>query len=364
MAEALDLTVEYGDVRAEEQLDWPKLVAWLREHDLPGVDAQPEVKQFRGGSSNLTYLLRFGDCEWVVRRPPFGPLPVGGHDMAREFRVLSRIWEAFKPAPRAMLFSDDTSIIGAPFFVMERREGIVFKNRQPVPEELGDDPATFKAISEGFIDTLADLHAVDYGKVGLGGLGKPEGFVKRQITGWMERWHRAKTEEVPLMDRLGAWYLEHMPAPLKPVILHNDFYLHNIMLDRKNPGQINGVFDWEMSTLGDPMVDLGIALGYWRERVDVEVAKLSDIEPHTFKAGFQSRAEMLQRYAKRTGRDVSSFPFYLSWALWKNATVVQQIYVRYVRGQTSDPRFAQLGPHPPALALAAARYASQWGFHS
>jgi len=138
MAEAIDLSVEYGDVRDEEQLDWPNLVAWLREHQLPGVDAPLEIKQFRGGSSNLTYLLRFGDREWVVRRPPFGPLPVGGHDMAREFRVLSRLWQAFQPAPRAMLFSDDVSIIGAPFFVMERRDGIVFKNRQPVPAELGE----------------------------------------------------------------------------------------------------------------------------------------------------------------------------------------------------------------------------------
>ncbi len=362
MAEAIDLTVEYGDVRDEEQLDWPKLVAWLREQKLPGADRPLEIKQFRGGSSNLTYLLRFGNQEWVVRRPPFGPLPVGGHDMAREFRVLSRLWQAFKPAPRAMLFSDDNSIIGAPFFVMERRDGIVFKNRQPVPAELGDDPATFKAISEGFIDTLADLHAVDYEKIGLGGLGKPDGFVKRQITGWMQRWHNAKTEEVPLMDRLGAWYLEHMPAPLAPTILHNDFYLHNLMLDRTNPGQINGVFDWEMSTLGDPMIDLGIALGYWRERADVEIVKLAEIEPHTFKNGFLSRAEMVQRYAKRTRRDVSSFPFYLSWALWKNATVVQQIYVRYVRGQTTDPRFATFAPHPPALAQAAARYAAQLGF--
>src|ERR1700683_1330006 len=208
MAAAVEIVPEFGDVRDEEQLDWGKLAAHLRGK-IPGADAPLTVQQFRGGSSNLTYLLRFGDREWVVRRPPFGPLPVGGHDMAREFRVLSRIWEAFKPAPRAMLFSDDLSIIGAPFFVRERRDGIVFKNRQPVPAELGDDPATFNAISEGFIDTLADLHAVDYAKVDLAGLGKPDGFVKRQITGWMERWHRAKTEEVPLMDRLGAWYLEH-----------------------------------------------------------------------------------------------------------------------------------------------------------
>jgi aminoglycoside phosphotransferase (APT) family kinase protein len=362
MAEAIDLSLEYGDVRDEEQLEWPKLIAYLREQKLPGADAPLEIKQFRGGSSNLTYLLRFGEQEWVVRRPPFGPLPVGGHDMAREFRVLSRLWAAFKPAPRAMLFSDDVSIIGAPFFVMERRDGIVFKNRQPVPPELGEDPATFKNISEGFIDTLADLHAVDYDKIALGSLGKPAGFVKRQIGGWMQRWEKAKTVEVPLMDKLGAWYLEHAPDEQAPAIIHNDFYLHNLMLDRKNPGQVCGVFDWEMATIGDPMLDLGVALGYWRERVDVELLAVAEIDPHTFKRGFLSRADLVQRYAKRTGRDVSNFPFYLSWALWKNAAVVQQIYVRYVRGQTSDPRFATFANHPPALAQAAARYAAQLGF--
>ncbi len=362
MAETIDHSVEYGEVRDEEQLDWTKLTAYLRGQKLPGADAPLEIKQFRGGSANLTYLLRFGDQEWVVRRPPFGPLPVGGHDMAREYRVLSRLWQAFKPAPRAILFCDDSSIIGAPFFVMERHEGIVFKNRQPIPAELGDDPATFKSISDGFIDTLADLHAVDYEKIGLGDLGKPEGFVKRQISGWMQRWDKAKTVEVPLIDKLGAWYLEHAPASQAATIIHNDFYLHNIMLDRKNPGQINGVFDWEMSTLGDPMLDLGVALAYWRERSDVELLAFAEMEPHTFKKGFLSRAEILQRYAKRTGRDVSSFPFYLSWALWKNATVVQQIYVRYVRGQTTDPRFATFATHPPVLAQAAARYAAELGF--
>jgi aminoglycoside phosphotransferase (APT) family kinase protein len=361
MAETIDLTAEYGEVRAEEQLDWPKLAAYLRDK-LPGADASLEVRQFRGGSSNLTYLMRFGAQEWVVRRPPFGPLPVGGHDMAREYRVLSRLWQSFKPAPRAMLFCDDISIIGAPFFVMERRNGIVFKNRQPVPAQLGDDPETFKNISEGFIDTLADLHAVDYEKIGLGGLGKPEGFLQRQISGWMSRWEKAKTVEVPLMNKLGEWFLAHMPPSQPPTILHNDFYLHNLMLDEKNPRQVAGVFDWEMSTIGDPLVDLGVALGYWRERSDVELIALGEIEPHTFKRGFLSRDEMAHRYAKRTGRDISNFPFYLAWALWKNATVVQQIYVRYVRGQTADPRFATFGAHPPALAQAAARMASRLGF--
>ena len=249
----------------KNSLDWPKLQAYLREHDVPGADTAMEVKQFRGGSSNLTYLLRFADGhQWVVRRPPFGPLPPSAHDMAREYRVLSRLWEGFAAAPRAIVLCEDPSIIGAVFFVMERREGAVIKNRHPLPPEIDAKPETFRRISESLIDTLADLHAADYEKIGLGGLGRPEGFLQRQITGWMGRWEKAKTREVPLMEKLGTWFLEHMPAAQKPVLLHNDFYLHNVMFKAGDSGKVVGVFDWEMSTLGDPMIDLGLTIGYWR----------------------------------------------------------------------------------------------------
>src|SRR5229473_536058 len=303
MVEAIEIVPEFGDVRAEEELDWKKLADYLRDK-LPGADAPMTVKQFRGGSSNLTYLLRFGDREWVMRRPPFGPLPVGGHDMGREYKVLSQLWEVFKPAPRGMLFSDDISIVGAPFFVMERRSGIVIKNRQPLPEELGTDPATYRALSQGFIDTLADLHRVDYPAIGLSSLGKPEGFLKRQITGWMGRWEKAKTREVPLMEKLGTWFLEHLPPAQKPTLLHNDFYLHNVMLAAGDSGKVVGVFDWEMSTLGDPMIDLGLSIGYWRQADDPpELIALSQGHAHTTLPGFLRRDELLQRYAVRSGRD-------------------------------------------------------------
>jgi aminoglycoside phosphotransferase (APT) family kinase protein len=362
MAEEIEIVPEYGDVREEEELDWKKLADYLRDK-IPGADAPLTVKQFRGGSSNLTYLLRFGDTEWVMRRPPFGPLPVGGHDMGREYRVLSRLWEVFKPAPRGMLFSDDVSIIGAPFFVMERRSGIVIKMRQPLPAELPSDPASFRAISEGFIDTLADLHSVDYEAIGLGTLGRPDGFVKRQITGWMQRWERAKTREVPLMERLGAWFLDNLPVSPPPALIHNDFYLHNIMLGADNPGDVVGVFDWEMSTIGDPLIDLGTSMNYWREKSDPqELLVTSQGEAHTMLPGFLTRDQLLHRYSKRTGRDIAQIPYYWAWAHWKTATVVEQIYVRYVRGQTTDPRFALMGPMAPALALAAARVAAKVGF--
>jgi aminoglycoside phosphotransferase (APT) family kinase protein len=355
---------EYGEVRDEEQLDWPKLVAYLRDHKVPGAgDAPLEVLQFRGGHSNLTYLLRFGDQEWVVRRPPFGPLPPSAHDMAREYRVLSRLWEGYAPAPRAILLCEDPSIIGAPFFVMQRRTGFVIPNRRPLPPGITQTPETFRAMSEGFIDALADLHAVEYEKLGLGGLGRPDGFVRRQITGWMDRWEKAKTAEVPLMNKLGAWFLDNMPAPQPPTLLHNDFFLHNVMFAPDNSGKVVGVFDWEMSTLGDPMIDVGTSLNYWREASDPEeMLETSEGYAHTTRPGFLTRDQLTERYARRSGRDLSSIDFYRAWAHWKTATVLQQIYVRFVRGQTTDPRFERMGAHPPILARAAARVASRLGF--
>ena len=367
MAEEIDKDQplpEYGEVRDEEQLDWPKLVTYLRENKVAGSDQPLKVLQFRGGHSNLTYLLRFGDHhEWVVRRPPFGPLPPSAHDMAREYRVLSRTWEKFQQAPRAILLCEDPSIIGAPFFVMQRRKGYVIPNRRPLPSGLTQNPKTFRGMSEGFIDALADLHSVNYEEIGLGGLGRPDGFVRRQITGWMDRWEKAKTVEVPLMNKLGAWFLENLPTPQAPVLLHNDFYLHNVMFALDNSGKVTGVFDWEMSTLGDPMVDLGIALGYWRDADDPEeLIELSEGYAHTTKPGFFTRRELAERYARRSGRDVRNIDFYRAWAHWKTATVVQQIYVRFVRGQTSDPRFESMGTHPPVLARAAARVVAKLGF--
>jgi aminoglycoside phosphotransferase (APT) family kinase protein len=358
---------EFGDVREEEQLDWPRLTAYLRAHEVPGADKPLEVKQFRGGHSNLTYLLRFGAgdaaTEWVVRRPPFGPLPPGGHDMAREYRVLSRLWEGFAQAPRAILFCDDSAIIGAPFFVMQRRSGFVIPNRRPLDAGIRTDAKTFRAMSEGFIDALADLHAVDYEKLELSSLGRPDGFLRRQIVGWMDRWEKAKTAEVPLMNKLGAWYLENLPRAQAPTLLHNDFYLHNVMFAPDNSGAVVGVFDWEMSTLGDPMVDLGIALNYWRDPDDpAELIALAEGHAHTVRPGFMTRRELVERYARRTGRDVSDADFYCSWAQWKTATVVQQIYVRFVRGQTHDPRFESMGVQPPVLTRAAAARVARLGF--
>jgi aminoglycoside phosphotransferase (APT) family kinase protein len=355
---------EYTEVRDEDRFAVGPLQEYLRDR-LPGADRPLELMQFRTGSSNLTFLLRLGGDEWVLRRPPRGPVAPTASDMNREFRILSRLWQAFYPAPRAMLFCEDPAIIGAPFYIMERRKGVVVMLRQPFPAALqGHSPDTYRQMAEAFIDTLADLHAVDYQAIGLGSFGKPQGFLQRQITGWIGRWEKAKTQEVPLMNKLADWFLEHQPAPQPPVILHNDFYLHNVMFDDRFPGRIVAVLDWEMSSLGDPMIDLGTALNYWRNPDDSqELLDLSEGYPHTaITPGMLRRDEMAHRYALRTGRDIGTFPYYLALAYWKYATVVEQLYLRYFRGQTTEPRFANYKKYAPVLAREAAKVASQLGF--
>jgi aminoglycoside phosphotransferase (APT) family kinase protein len=361
MAE-LAQTEEYGEVAGEEDFSRPALKAYL-SGKLEGAEQPMEVRQFRGGHSNLTYLLRFGAREWVMRRPPLGPVPPTAHDMSREYRVLSALWRVYPPAPRALLFCDDTGVIGAPFYVMERRHGLVIRMRQPLPSELPTDPASFRLLSETFIDALAQLHMVDYEAIGLGTLGRPQGFVERQITGWMTRWERAKTREVPLMNRLGEWFLSHMPAPQTPTLLHNDFFLHNVMFNREDLGKVSAVLDWEMCTLGDPMVDLGTTLAYWRDPGDdEELLALAEGHAHSILPGFLGRDQLAERYARCTGRDISAVSYYTALAHWKTATVVEQIYSRYVRGQTSDARFATMGKQPPVLAGAAAALVRRFGF--
>ncbi|SRR5579875_9300 len=356
---------EVAEVGSEADFDREKLRAYL-EGKIASAHGPMEVKQFRGGHSNLTYLLRFGDSEWVMRRPPPGPLPPGGHDVIREYRVLSVLWQAYSPAPRAVLLCEDPSVIGAPFFIMERRKGFVLRMRQPVPAELDTSAENLRRLSEAFIDALAALHNVDYQAIGLGTLGKPQGFLERQINGWMMRWERAKTRELALMNKLGEWFLANMPAPQPPSLLHNDFFLHNVMFDFNDVSKVNAVLDWEMCTLGDPMVDLGIALGYWREAGDdPELLALSEGHAHTTMPGFLSREQLARRYAEKTGRDISSLPYYIAWAHWKTATVVEQLYGRYLRGLTRDERFALLGKQPPVLARsAAALLAAHYGFNA
>ncbi len=330
------------DVRPDERFDERRLAAWLRGR-LEGADRELRVRQFGGGHANLTYLLRFGDGpdarELVLRRPPLGPVAAGAHDMRREHRVLSRLWRGFPLAPRAWLYCEDRDVIGAEFFVMERRHGIVV--RSAVPEEFGGgrDPAANRKLSEVMVDTLAELHAVDPAAVELQELGKPEGFLRRQVRGWADRFERAKTEEVPVADEVIRWLEANLPASPPAALVHNDWKLDNMAVAPEDPGRCVAVYDWDMCTLGDPLCDLGTLLSMWTERGEAPAG--SNPMPSQTE-GFLGREAAARRYAERSGRPLDALGYYVVFGTFKMGVVLQQIFFRYQRGQTQDPRFAGL----------------------
>ncbi len=340
-------------VRPSEELSWPRLESWLRDRlpsiHIPGLDVtQPmQVEQFPGGHSNLTYLIRFGATTLVVRRPPLGPLAPTAHDMAREYRWLSAIHPVFPLAPRAYLLCDDQTVVGAVFYVMERRQGIVV--RQEEPPAIRDQPAVRRRVSGALVDALASLHAIDLNLGGLSGLGKPSGFVERQVRGWTDRWQRSKTGELQDMDDLATWLTAHVPPdPERPAVVHGDFKLDNLMLDARAPERIVAVFDWEMSALGNPLVDLGILLAYWVPTAPP--TQRDALTTVTSRPGWFTRDELIDRYAAASGRDLSTLRYFEVFALFKIAVVIQQIFYRYVHGQTDDARFASFGDRVTYLA--------------
>lgn len=334
---------ELIDVRPDERFDEDRLHRWLGGR-LPGSDQEMTVRQFSRGKANLTYLLRFGvgadAVEYVLRRPPLGPVAPGSHDMAREYRVLSTLWRAFPKAPRAFLFCDDPAVIGAPFFVMERRRGVVVQNVVPPEFGGGRDPVANRKLSEVVVDTLAEFHAVDPAAAGLEDLGRPEGFLQRQVSGWVERWHRAKHEDNPLADELARWLVERMPESPPPTLLHNDWRLDNMAVAEDDPGRCVAVYDWDMCTRGDPLADLGTVMAVWYDEGEAPAA----LNPMpTGVPGFMSRDEAIARYGEKSGRDLSGFGWYLVFGTFKMAVILQQIYIRWLRGQTRDERFSVMG---------------------
>lgn len=334
------------EVRPDERLDERRLADYLAGR-LPGSDHAPTVRQFGGGAANLTYLLDYGTHEYVLRRPPLGPVAASAHDMGREYRVLSVLYQLFPYAPRAFLFCDDESIIGAPFFVMERRHGMVVRRTMPdAYRAMSNAP---RRMSEALVDALAQFHAVDYEALGLGNLGKPAGFIDRQIEGWYRRWGAAKTADLPDMDAVYVWLKANQPAQTQVSLVHNDYKLDNVMLAADDPGRVVAIFDWDMCTLGDPLSDLGALLTYWTEPDDPPYLQATAMMP-TGIAGFLRREELVARYAAKSGRSVDDIDFYHALGLFRLTVIVAQIYIRYARGQTQDPRFAAMEFMIPALA--------------
>jgi len=353
------VTGDTSAVREGEQLDWRQLAAWLRERlptgAIAGFDAsrEPEISQFPGGHSNLTYLVRFGAADIVVRRPPFGPVAPKAHDMAREFHWLTAMHRVFPPAPRPYVLCEDTSVIGSVFYAMERRHGIVVRTEEP--PQIGT-AADRRRVSEAVVGTLASLHAVDVAANDLSALGKPAGFVARQVAGWTDRWHRAKTTTLPEMDALAGWLQHHLPPDAVPAaVVHGDFKLDNLMLDPGDIGRVVAVLDWEMSALGDPLIDLGILLAYWVPAA--RGGQRDALTTVTDRPGYFDRDEILNRYAARSNRDLSNIRYYETFAIFKIAVVIQQIYYRYVHGQTNDARFAAFDTRVADLAHQAAALA-------
>jgi len=335
---------EVIEVRPDERLDEAKVADYLRGK-LPGSERPLGIRQFGGGHANLTYLLRFGEgedaVEYVLRRPPLGPVAARAHDMHREYRALSRLWQIFPLAPRAYLYCDDPEIAGADFFVMERRHGVVVRNEMPEAFGGGRDAKANRKVSEVVVDVLADFHGLDYAKVGMDDMGKPAGFLERQVRGWRERFERAKTEDLPVAEEVSAWLEQHLPESPPPTLVHNDWKLDNMALDPGDPGRCVAVYDWDMCTVGDPLCDLGTLLALWSDPGE-GMAGTNPMPTQT--EGFLAREEAARRYGERTGRDLSLLPYYVVFGTFKMAVVLQQIYVRFVRGQTKDERFRGMGP--------------------
>ena len=330
------------EVRPDERFDVERVRAYLADR-LEGADQPLAVQQFGGGHANLTYLLRYGEGDaardYVLRRPPLGPVAKGAHDMHREYRALSVLWQEFPPAPRAFLYCDDMDVIGAEFLVMERREGVVV--RGVVPERFGGgkDPEANRKLSEVVIDTLADFHDTDYEKIGLDSLGNPDGFLERQVGGWTARYERARTSDIAAPLEVARWLDDNRPQSPPPTLLHNDWKLDNMAVAPDDPGRCVAVFDWDMCTVGDPLCDLGTVLCSWRAPGEPASGFAGSMPVGE---GFLSDEDGVQRYCARRGMDPALVPYYQVFGMFKMAVVIQQIYFRFHNGQTQDQRFAPM----------------------
>jgi aminoglycoside phosphotransferase (APT) family kinase protein len=323
-------------VRHGEELNLEALNTCLKEQRVitgPVI----EVMQFPGGYSNLTYLLRTEFNEYILRRPPSGAAIKSAHDMGREFKVLSLLQNNYSKIPAPILYCESPEVIGVPFYIMQRIKGIIL--RPSNVKDLSLTPEEMRRISEMLVDNLAALHSLDIHKTGLDQLGKPEGYIQRQVEGWTKRYSAAQTDQIREMELLSTWLLHNQPVENSPTLLHNDYKYDNVVLDEKNPVNIIGVLDWEMTTVGDPWMDIGASLAYWAEAGDDKLARVFNV---SWLPGNLTRKEVVARYSEKSGRSVKSPVFYYAFGLYKNAVIAQQIYARWKQGFTKDPRFGEL----------------------
>lgn len=351
---------EADEVRAEERLEVERLRSFL-EGALPGAGGPVTVRQFRKGHSNLTYLVRLGEREVVLRRAPFGTKVKHAHDMGREYRLLAALQGAYPRAPPPIALCEDPAVLGAPFYLMERVRGLVLRgDGADAGVPLG--PALLRATSTALVDALAELHAVPVAGTPLAALGRPAGYVARQVSGWTERYLAARTGEVGTVEAVAAWLAANQPPERGAALVHNDFKYDNVVLDPADLTRVVAVLDWEMAALGDPLMDLGTTLGYWVDADDPPELRDRPSGP-TALPGSLTRLEVVERYAARSGREVPSPLFYYVFALFKIAVILQQIYRRFVDGHTRDERFAALDRRVLALGGQAARALDRGRIH-
>jgi aminoglycoside phosphotransferase (APT) family kinase protein len=344
-------------VRPSDRLDWDGIVAYLHQN-LPEVGGAGfvDVKQFTNGSANLTYLLRLADRELVLRRPPFGTIPPGAHDMRREWRVLSRLWRHYDRAPRAYIFCDDHAVAGADFFVMERRPGVVLRGE--IPQSMAALPEVGRRLGFAVVDAMADLHLLDPEAAEVADIGRSDGFVTRQVSGWRRRWelaapHSADDVKAPMAE-VAERLAGTQPSSQRASIVHTDLKLDNCAFDPADPDRALAVFDWDMATLGDPLIDLGTLLNYWPDPSDPTEARRGSHEGMR-EMGLPTRAEVIERYISRTGLDPETVAWYEAFGQWKTAVVIQQLHNRWLEGASSNPRHENVADNVAVLAATAAR---------
>ena len=326
-------------VRTGEEIDTQKLMDFLKDQGFE-TGREMEVRQFQGGFSNLTYLVRMGGRDYILRRPPFGKKAKSAHDMGREYAILKALRPHFPYCPEPLVYTEDPSVMGCPFYVMERIDGIIL--RKELHEGLTMAPEQFNALCRRLVEVHHELHALDYKAIGLENFGKPQGYVQRQVTGWCGRYRDARTPDAPDFETVMAWLTDHMPPDDKtPALIHNDFKLDNVVLDKNDPSRIIGVLDWEMATIGDPRMDLGNSMAYWVQADDPEEDQLRRMMP-TAHPGALTRKEIVDYYRQLSGRDMSGFDYYYCFGLFRLAVIAQQIYYRFYHGQTKNEVFGLL----------------------
>lgn len=351
-----DYPPEYAPVRPGDQLDWDRLASYLQAR-IQDLGTLAIVQQFPNGAANLTYLLEFASRRLVIRRPPFGQIAIGAHDMKREYRALSRLWRTYDRAPRAYLLCEDPAIIGSDFLVIEYRAGQVVWGSVPPSMAGYDQPG--RRIGFAVVDALAELHLLNPEQSGVADLGRPDGFVDRQLAGWRQRWDAIAAPVMAavlgadhsddLVAEVGARLAATKPATVRTTVLHNDFKIDNCQFDPANPDRVKSVFDWDMATIGDPLIDVGTLLNYWPDPSDDPENRPSHPVGQE-SMGLPTRAEVVERYAAVTGADLAAVSWYEAFGCWKTAIVIAQLLHRYLAGNSHDERQGAKGDRIFALA--------------